>query len=59
MGLLGRLNHTLRIEGPLVAKRILYGRRGEPYGIGGHILRFLPGTRPIRDRPNITVPRTL
>jgi FkbM family methyltransferase len=31
-------------------KRALYGRRGEPYRIDGHTLRFLPGTRPVRLR---------
>jgi FkbM family methyltransferase len=31
-------------------KRFLYGRRGEPYRIDGHTLRYLPGTRPVRLR---------
>jgi FkbM family methyltransferase len=31
-------------------KRVLYAARGEPYRIGGHILRYLPGTRPVRIR---------
>lgn len=31
-------------------KRLIYGRRGEPYRIEGHELRFLPGTRPVRMR---------
>jgi FkbM family methyltransferase len=29
-------------------KRLLYGRRGEPYAIAGHTLRFLPGSRPVK-----------
>jgi FkbM family methyltransferase len=31
-------------------KRALYGRRGEPYRIGGHTLRYMAGTRPVRLR---------
>ena len=31
-------------------KRVLYGRRGEPYRVEGHTLRYLPGTRPVRLR---------
>jgi len=31
-------------------KRVLYGSRGEPYSVRGVKLRFLPGTRPIRQR---------
>lgn len=31
-------------------KRLLYGRRGEPYRINGVTLRYLPGTRPVRPR---------
>ena len=31
-------------------KRAFYGKRGEPYRFGGHTLRYLPGTRPIRLR---------
>ena len=34
----------------LELKRALYGRRGEPYRIEGHTLRYLPGTRPVRLR---------
>lgn len=30
------------------AKQLFYGARGEPYRIGGHTLRFVPGTRPTR-----------
>jgi FkbM family methyltransferase len=31
-------------------KSVLYSRRGEPYRIQGHTLRFVPGTRPVRLR---------
>ena len=31
-------------------ERALYGRRGEPYRIAGHTLRYMPGTRPVRPR---------
>ena len=31
-------------------KGILYGRRGEPYRIDEHTLRYVPGTRPVRLR---------
>jgi len=31
-------------------KKVLYQRRGEPYRIDGHTLRYLPGTRPVRLR---------
>jgi FkbM family methyltransferase len=31
-------------------KWVLYGRRGEPYRIEHHTLRYLPGTRPVRLR---------
>jgi FkbM family methyltransferase len=31
-------------------KAVLYGRRGEPYEIDGHTLRYVPGSRPIRQR---------
>src|SRR2546422_8791401 len=34
----------------LTIKRLVYGRRGEPYRICGHTLRYLPGTRPVRLR---------
>jgi FkbM family methyltransferase len=32
----------------LRVKRVLYGRRGEPYRVDEHTLRYLPGTRPVR-----------
>src|ERR1700704_1785784 len=32
----------------LACKRFLYRRHGEPYRIGGHTLRYEPGTRPVR-----------
>ncbi|MEJ8572827.1 FkbM family methyltransferase [Microbaculum marinum] len=31
-------------------KKLLYGRRGEPYEIAGTTLRFVPGTRPIKQK---------
>lgn len=31
-------------------KRLVYGSRGEPYRVGGHVLRFVPGTRPVKLR---------
>jgi FkbM family methyltransferase len=31
-------------------KRIVYSRRGEPYEVAGKVLRFAPGTRPVRLR---------
>jgi FkbM family methyltransferase len=31
-------------------KRIVYGRRGEPYHFSGATVRFVPGTRPVRSR---------
>jgi len=34
----------------LRVKRLLYGKRGEPYRIAGRTLRYLPGTRPVRTR---------
>jgi FkbM family methyltransferase len=34
----------------LAAKTLIFAGRGEPYGIGGKTLRFVPGTRPIRLR---------
>lgn len=32
----------------LAAKRAFYGDRGEPFRVGGHSLRYAPGTRPVR-----------
>jgi FkbM family methyltransferase len=43
-------NKLLRIEGWNALKRLFYGKRGEPYEIGGHVLRFIPGTRPTRTK---------
>jgi FkbM family methyltransferase len=40
----------IRMQLTLVAKNLIWGRRGEPYRIGGHTLRYLPGTRPVRLR---------
>jgi FkbM family methyltransferase len=31
-------------------KELVWGRRGEPYPIPGHVLRYAPGTRPVRPR---------
>ncbi len=31
-------------------KELVWGRRGEPYAICGQILRYAPGTRPVRTR---------
>lgn len=43
----------------LAAKQIWYGRRGEPFSTGHHVVRYLPGTRPTRlryvDSPESTV----
>lgn len=43
----------------LAVKRLLYSRRGEPYRIDGHTLRYRPGSRPVRlsylDSPNDNV----
>jgi len=44
--MLGAWRHQL----VLGLKRAFYGGRGEPYSIGGHTLRYLPGTRPVRLR---------
>lgn len=41
-------NQALRVHGALALKRLIYGRRGEPYRLGAHSLRFVPGTRPFR-----------
>ena len=32
----------------LMAKELVYGRRGEPFWLGSHRLRFVVGTRPVR-----------
>ena len=40
----------IRNDVVLRLKRALYGRRGEPYRIEGHTMRYLPGTRPVRLR---------
>lgn len=34
----------------LALKRLVFGKKGEPYRFGGRILRFLPGSRPIRTK---------
>jgi hypothetical protein len=40
----------LRHAAALKIKRLLYGSRGEPYRIAGHVLRYQPGSRPVRAR---------
>jgi FkbM family methyltransferase len=40
----------VRHNAVLALKRIIYRRRGEPYVIGRHTLRYVPGTRPVRFR---------
>ena len=39
-----------RHQAATLLKQLIYGRRGEPYRIGGRTLRYLPGTRPVRLR---------
>jgi FkbM family methyltransferase len=34
----------------LRVKQLVWGRRGEPYPIAGRVLRYAPGTRPVRTR---------
>jgi FkbM family methyltransferase len=42
-----------------LAKRVWFGRRGESIELGGHRLRYVAGTRPVRlkfrDHPDVTV----
>jgi FkbM family methyltransferase len=40
----------LRHRAALALKQIIYRQRGEPYTIGCHTLRYVPGTRPVRLR---------
>lgn len=40
----------MRHDCVLALKRLFYGRRGEPYRIDGHTLRYLVGTRPVKLR---------
>lgn len=40
----------LKHQAVIRAKKLLYGRRGEPYEIAGHRLRYIPGSRPVRLR---------
>jgi FkbM family methyltransferase len=40
----------LRHSAVVALKRAAYGRRGEPYPVRGHVLRFTPGSRPIWPR---------
>jgi FkbM family methyltransferase len=44
------MTFALSHESVLRLKSIVYGRRGEPYDVGGRRLRFAPGTRPVRMR---------
>lgn len=44
--MLAETRHQLALS----LKRLIYGRRGEPYRIERHTLRYLPGTRPVRLR---------
>jgi len=39
---------TSRHQLALTVKRIVYGRRGEPYRVAGRTLRYVPGSRPVR-----------
>jgi FkbM family methyltransferase len=41
---------VLRHSAALALKQIIYRRRGEPYVVGRHTLRYVPGTRPVRLR---------
>jgi len=41
---------NIRHKSVLVLKRLIHGRRGEPYKIAGQTLRYQPGTRPMRLR---------
>ncbi len=45
-----RMTTQFRHHLVLGLKQVFYGRRGEPYRIEGHTLRYLPGTRPVRLR---------
>lgn len=40
----------LRHNAALALKQVIYRQRGEPYVVGGHTLRYVPGTRPVRLR---------
>lgn len=40
----------LRHSSVLALKRLLYGRKGEPYYFQGRELRYVPGTRPVRPK---------
>src|SRR5258706_634264 len=46
MGMMANFRHQFVIG----LKQVIYGRRGEPYRFAGHVLRYVPGTRPIRLR---------
>jgi hypothetical protein len=44
--MLGSLRHDIANY----LKSLVYARKGEPYTINGHTLRYVPGTRPVRLR---------
>lgn len=41
---------SLRHPTALLVKKAIWGSRGEPYRFAGHKLRFVPGTRPVRQK---------
>jgi FkbM family methyltransferase len=43
----------------LAAKRAIFGRRGEPFAVGGRTIRYAPGTRPARPRYAAAADRTV
>jgi FkbM family methyltransferase len=45
---MGAIRHHWRHEAATAVKRLVYGAKGEPYRVGDHTLRFIPGTRPVR-----------
>lgn len=45
---------NFRHQAVLAAKRLLYGSRGEPFIVEGKVLRYLPGTRPVRIKYNLS-----
>jgi FkbM family methyltransferase len=51
MGQLSRLPGSAAYHRAIVAaKKVVYGRHGEPITLGNHTLRYVPGTRPARLR---------
>jgi FkbM family methyltransferase len=45
-----RIMSHVRRNAALALKQIIYRQRGEPYVVGRHTLRYVPGTRPVRLR---------